>query len=371
MWLDVLHNGCCTSDTRSVVSRPFLFCVNTQLSLAVCCITAKKMACPNLKSAQMEKAGVSQDTLMSSNPKKPKKWTWYGNKKRRRASTEEVHWPGGLLPVASALCTELIVEELMTEQLRHTHTHSGTEDLLNCWGKTVKQSRLPAAGSESLQLPSSVSLVWCELRCPLAEHLASCHISTNQHRGTGCNQMHIKNTAVCARGRAHVDPPLLDFCVFFHFVSVAAAFLTPSLSGQCVLTNHCLSPLYCGITVHIPNYVKHWLCFKKIQKADGVCAGSEQTWLTCFLSSSMFVRCQHPEAVFPSWSPSLLFSASPLGLSTQHTPHTRLWKRRMWRNMWVSPLYIKADLLLTLVCPLLLFFDPDYCQLSLHSYLKL
>lgn len=32
--------------------------------------------------------------------------------------------------------------------------------------------------------------------------------------------------------------------------------------------------------------------------------------------------------------------------------------------------YIRADLLLTLVCPLLLFFDPDYCQLSLHSLFK-
>ena len=34
---------------------------------------------------------------------------------------------------------------------------------------------------------------------------------------------------------------------------------------------------------------------------------------------------------------SLLFSASPLGRSTQHTPHTRLSRRRTSRNMWVSP----------------------------------
>lgn len=79
-----------------------------------------------------------------------------------------------------------------------------------------------------------------------------------------------------------------------------------------------------------------------IKKASRACISIEKTWRTCFFPvRNPFVRCwrvntQSPCSLaepLPLTRASPLFTALPLGRSTPHTPHTRLSKRRMWRNM--------------------------------------
>lgn len=167
----------------------------------------------------------------------------------------------------------------------------------------------------------------------------------NAHRKQGS----VCTESQCARRLTHGDWPLAAtvwfLFVFFPFY-VTTVFLIPlycllPLSGCFVLTSRCPALLFCGITAVIKTM--RMLTLLKCMLSFCVSGRSEQT--------RAFVRCQsrHPEAMFSSWTPpssnpvlsSLLclffgfFAALPLGHSTRHTPHIRLSKRRMWRNMWV------------------------------------
>lgn len=169
--------------------------------------------------------------------------------------------------------------------------------------------------------------------CPLTEHSASCHISTNHHSGTGCHRCTWK-TGLCvcvasqsARGLTHGDPPLPDFCVFFHFVPLQSSWLCDLIIIFCTVCFDKPLPFRCLLSHHHSKPRRGWLCLSTsspiIQKTTCVYVSSEQTWLTCFLSRNTFVKCrsQHPEAVFSSWIPPLW----PVLLCSSAFLQPRLW----------------------------------------------
>lgn len=127
---------------------------------------------------------------------------------------------------------------------------------------------------------------------------------------------HKKHGSVCivsqsARGLTRGDPPLLDFCVFFHFVSLSLPDSVISIIVFCTVCFDRPLPLSCLLWHHHSKPRRGWLCLSTsspiIQKTTYVYISSEQTRLTCFLSSNTFAMClsQHPEAVFLSWIPLL------------------------------------------------------------------
>lgn len=189
-----------------------------------------------------------------------------------------------------------------------------------------------------------------------------------------------KHGSVCtvtqsARGPTHGDPPLADFCVFFHFVSRQSSWLHDLHYIFFVLTirlcfhkpppinsllwhhhsdhNHVdwlhLSIVYYISIVSTPTIQKVYLCLQKL-RANMANLLFKQEHISWINTQRPCPRAESPPSL--TWT-SLLFAALPLGHSIQHTLHTRLSKRRMWRNMWVSPLVTNhSRLLLTPVCSL-------------------
>lgn len=167
----------------------------------------------------------------------------------------------------------------------------------------------------------------------------------NHQCGTGCDQMHIENTAPCAQcpdcahGQTHGDPPLADLC-FFHFISLQSSWLC---DYQAIVfwqtTGHQLS-------TSPPHHHSDQNNVRLTYVAD--IAQSTWVYICLWLITYFFkmgtrlvgvrVNTQRPcsQAESPLTQTFLLlcfFAALPSGLSTLHTPHTRLSKRRMWRNM--------------------------------------
>lgn len=161
--------------------------------------------------------------------------------------------------------------------------------------------------------------------------------------------MHIKNTALWAQSPrvahkpTHGLPPLTDLSVFFHFISLHSSWL-------CDLHYWLLEqPVFFFFLSAAKKTQKTGWARSRKSRANGA------EWAAVFCLYKLSANTTHlhdcghpyPEVIFSWWIsshwPELLssFPASPLGLCTQHTPPTRLSKRRTWRNMWVSPLVIE------------------------------
>lgn len=176
-----------------------------------------------------------------------------------------------------------------------------------------------------------------------------CHISTNPHKEQRVQpDAHQKHSSVSSESRscaqANTWPPTLDrpICVFFHFISLHSSWL-------CDLHYWLLEqPVFFFVVSSKKTQKTGWARSRK-SRANGA------EWAAVFCLYKLSANTTHlhdcghpyPEVIFSWWIsshwPELLssFPASPLGLCTQHTPPTRLSKRRTWRNMWVSPLVIE------------------------------